>query len=133
MLFHNTVHGRQPESRSFTNLLSGKKGLEDPIQCRCVHPRPCIYYAEPDISACAAVRMCTDKLFTYFYVCGLYCESSALRHCIPSIPDKIHEHLLQLRRICPSHFQVSCKPRMEHDVLAESGLQQFESPRDDVI
>src|SRR6185437_17150239 len=92
-----TVDLGQSKTRSLAGLFGREEWIEGPGQNFGRHSTASVFYRYRDILA--RLQLGLQTLRDAVENGCLYCEKSAIGHCIPRIDGKVEQHQLQLGRI----------------------------------
>src|SRR5690606_36164226 len=131
-LLDDAVDGGQAESGSLSLILGREEGLEDAASSLGIHAGPCIAHREHHVWPRAHRAVSLDVLDIEIDVGGLDGKLSAMGHGITRIHGEVHDHLLELARICHYTTQLVGQVDFDVDVFLQQATKHALDPPDDL-
>ncbi len=113
------------KARSPALLFGGEKRLENARFCGLVHPYSGICNRHNHVPSQRAVRMRSEVISSQLRICRLYGQLTAGRHCISSVQNQIHHHLVELNWVGLNIPKVRVQNNHQLDILPDGAPQQF--------
>jgi hypothetical protein len=123
MLPDDAVNGRQPEARSFADVLRRKERLEDARQIFRRDSAAGVADRQPDVRTGRGVGIQLCLPFIQRFRAGGDGETPASRHGVTRIDREVQDHLFDHAGVAEHRRQRGCEIGAEGDVLAQNALE----------
>src|SRR5512139_569933 len=125
MLFNGSITHRQPEARTFADLLRSKERLEDPSQGFFLYSQASVRNGDESVSSWRRQTIFCLRALLHDFLAGRDAQTSPIGHCITGIGRQVHQHLAELSDIGHNEHLFVRKRGAELDILPDDPLNKF--------
>ncbi len=133
MLLHDAVGARETEAAATLRIFRAEEWLEHVVEDVLGHPLAGVRHAEQHVATDLRPRVGLSVGAVDEHHLGLDPQSSAHDHCVASVDDEVHQHLLELARIGIYGAQAVSRHDLELDGLAHHGADERQHPIDELV
>src|SRR5204862_3629434 len=130
--FHDSIHGRQAQSRAFAHFFGGEEGFKNAVERNRVHAATRIGDTQANKFAGARFRVHQRGSVIELPHAGGNYESSAARHGVARVHGQVHQHLFDHARVAINVRQIGKLDLLEGDIFADEPLQHLSDIFDDL-
>ena len=125
VLLDYAQHHGQSESGSFAHRLGGEERFKDVFLDKFVHACSRVRQQQADKPAGPARTVLPAILLVHGHVPGPNCQFPAVRHGVPCIDGKVHDHLFDGSFVALQGPELLLGVKLDGDILSDNALQHF--------